>query len=162
MNSIIDCQTSSMASIQFPVQSEKVIRVTYPTNERIDSRFNILGDDSVLLKYFNPHIAMITTVSPPEAIENPSICDTLAATNALHLNNNNNNNNISNDDERICQLQITVVDTVSAKVIYRLSHEHANGPVHSTIIENMLVYSYWNTKVRDRRRSRIHTVHLYI
>jgi hypothetical protein len=33
------------------------------------------GDDSVLLKYLNPNLLAVATVSPPEAATNKSVCD---------------------------------------------------------------------------------------
>lgn len=98
------------------------------------------GDDSVMMKYVNPHMALIVTQTPPEAVTNPSICET------------------PSPEQVKCRLQVTVLDTVSAKVIYRIFHDHGVGPIHSVIIENYLVYSYKNYKAK---RTELSSIGLY-
>ncbi len=41
-------------------------------------------------------------------------------------------------------LTITLLDTVNAKVLHRITHESAAEPVHAVVYENNVVYSYWS------------------
>jgi len=46
----------------FDPSMEKIVGVTYPQrNEVIHSPATILGDDSLLLKYLNPHLCVVVT-----------------------------------------------------------------------------------------------------
>ena len=43
-------------------RDERILEVVYPTvGDVIDKRFSVLGDDSILLKYLNPHVALVLT-----------------------------------------------------------------------------------------------------
>mmetsp|Transcript_6042 Transcript_6042/g.10019 ORF Transcript_6042/g.10019 Transcript_6042/m.10019 type:complete len:148 (-) Transcript_6042:1219-1662(-) len=55
---------SSSISSSSSIGGERIVDVTYP-NQRaaVHSRLSVLGDDSVLVKYLNPRIALITTIS---------------------------------------------------------------------------------------------------
>lgn len=121
-----------LASLAFVPEVEKILSVTYPTlGDSIDSRFTILGDDSILLKYLNPHIALILT--------------------ATNINDKSSSNETST-------LYATVVDTISAKVIYRIAHESGSGPVNAVIVENSIVYTYWNSLAK---RTELSSIALY-
>ena len=148
-----------MSSAVFPSDSEAIIDVNYPsTHDVIDKRFNVLGDDSVLLKYLNHHAVLVATVSPPEAKNDPRICDAPVVASSIDTPPVDGNTSESGSGSVgvgstgvgvgvECKLYVTLLDTVSAKIIYRIQHDHGAGPVHSTLVENILVYTYWNTKV---------------
>jgi hypothetical protein len=146
---LVHCAGVPVASSHF-ADSEAIVDIAYPTHDRVNSRFNVLGDDSVLLKYTNPNIVMVTTVSPPEASSDPSICDTTPTTHGSPSDAAVAGMTIGTGigSAGTCKMKVTVIDTVSAKVVYRIVHENAVPPAHSTVVENTLVYTYWNTKVR--------------
>jgi hypothetical protein len=156
-----ECSAAAVASIRFAEDTEKIVSVTYPSpyDER-DKRFNVLGDDSVLLKYINHHVVLVASLSPAEAAENPAACENMqlstvnqaSQTEEVVDHNGDQTNTSAVLGSTECKLHITLLDTVSAKVVYRLQHEHATGPVHSALIENYLVYSYWNAKVNFMSR----------
>jgi len=59
--------SSLVGDIFFPPDQEKIVSVTYPSPEEVvQSPVTILGDDALLLKYLNPHLAVIITEVTPE------------------------------------------------------------------------------------------------
>lgn len=122
-----------LASLAFSPEIEKVLSVTYPTlMETVDKRFTVLGDDSILLKYLNPHIALVITETKI-------------------INDEKSSNQTST-------LYATVIDTVSAKVIYRIEHDSGAGPVHAVFVENAIIYTYWNSLAK---RTELSSIALY-
>jgi len=89
--------------------------------EKVNSPAEILGDDSLLLKYLNPHLVAVVTEGALAAPNNASDASTA--------------------------LYVSLVDTVSARVLHRVQHVTASGPASIVMSENWVVYSYWNTKV---------------
>ena len=83
------------------------------------------GDDSLLLKYQYPHLAVVVT-------SNTSSC------NAPPLSWNSD----------VSQLTVTLVDTVSARVVYRSVILEGSAPVHVQLLDHRLLVTYWNKKVK--------------
>ena len=133
-------KVTEVASAAFESNSEMIVSVTDPIpGDPLNSRQTTLGDDSLLLKYLNTHTALIATVSPPEAAQpyyNPK------------------------DDEEASNLKVhlTLLDTVSAKVIYRTSLDSAAAPVHALLVENTIIVTYWNAKAK---RCELSSIALY-
>ena len=126
-----------IASAVFEPKSEKIVTVVGALpGDPVHSRYTTLGDDSLLLKYLNTHVMLIASVSPPDAAEAYFSAqeDRAAAEIRLHL---------------------TLVDVVSAKVIYRGSLESATAPVHAIIVENSIVVTFWNAKAKRCEMSSI-------
>jgi hypothetical protein len=108
---MIACPYNEVASAVFPAD-EQIISVTYKTpGDAVLSRVSTLGDQSLLLKYLNPHAA---TVVSRTALED--------------------------------SLVVTVVDTVSARILYRGVVPAGSEPVNVVMIENHVVVTYWNSK----------------
>lgn len=42
---------------------------------------------------------------------------------------------------------LSLVDTITGKIIMRIEQENAAAPIHSLIMENHVVVTYWNSKV---------------
>lgn len=54
----------------FPPDQEKIVSVAYPSpDEVVQSPVTILGDDALLLKYLNPHLAVIVTEATQEYLK---------------------------------------------------------------------------------------------
>lgn len=95
----------------------------------------ILGDDSLLTKYLNPHLLLVATerprgALPTEAGEQPSGPE----------------------------VDVALLDGVTGRVVHRGNHPHARGPVHAAIIEHSVYYTYENTKTE---RNEIRSLALY-
>lgn len=119
---------------------ESIVAVTYLNPaDTIHSKVSILGDDSVLLKYVNRNVILVSTISPPEAAREDYF------------------DNLSNADAT-SYLTLHLVDVISGNVIKRIVHEAAVKPVNVVMVENMIVVSYWNSKAR---RAEVSTTALY-
>ena len=153
--------------------SGKIISVAYPSPvETIQSPASIMGDDSLLLKYLNPHLVVIVSQEYEQDVKsfenNPP--DFMMAENAAK--SSKKPQGVSKPGESspaVTQtppsLFITLVDTVSAKVLHRISHADASGhpdiglnEIPVVISENWIAYSYWNHRTK---RSEIGVLTLY-
>jgi len=130
------CTISSLASSIFNEMNALnfLSNIQYSSNN-LDivsgfKRAEVLGDDSILLKYINPGIKLIISKS-------------------FTVNNSSNYEAI---------VIITLIDAVSAKIIARINIEDAADPIHSNIIENNILISYWNLKFK---RNEILSVNLF-
>lgn len=149
---------------------EKVVSVTYPQrNEVVQSPVTILGDDSLLLKYLNPHVCVVVTEATEEFInqmENES--DDLV--NSLESSQNQNgatkkkptgvtkagdDTSTTKKVATIPTLFVNVIDTVSGQILHRASHSHASLGAMSTVTnvpvvisENWIIYAFTNVKSR--------------
>jgi hypothetical protein len=56
------------------------------------------------------------------------------------------------------QLTLTLIDSVSLRILYRAALTQGEEPVHTVIIENFVVVTYWNTKAQ---RGEMSTIALY-
>lgn len=149
-----------VASNVFDPQTERIVSVTYPTSgDAIDRRFNVLGDDSILLKYLNPNIVLVITES---VVGKQQEDETSAAAATASMSNGDQSTTTTSNSAGVPRqtqtLHANIFDTVSGKVVYRISHEGGTAPVQAALIENMCVYSYWNAQAR---RTEISTVALY-
>jgi hypothetical protein len=121
-----------ITNVLFNKNYENIISVAYPNNEDvIDKRYSTLRDDSILLKYLNPHSVLIITAAKTTS-------------------------DISEEEKSI--LNVYYIDTISGKIIYRTSHEFGSAPVRSVVVENMCIYSYWNS---NAKRSELSSIVLY-
>lgn len=131
---------------------ERIVKVTYPLrDEIIQTMTTILGDNSLLLKYINPHLAVIVTV-----VDDASSKTSLAA--AIEQSRGAGpkrkpvgagdaaDNAAEKPDEIVSNLFVNLVDTVSGRVLHRASHANAdvNQPVTALISENWVIYSFTN------------------
>ncbi|GLD92016.1 hypothetical protein PINS_up000549 [Pythium insidiosum] len=85
----------------------------------IDSSVTITGDDSLLLKYLNPHMFGLATLAT-ETVEGGQKSSSV--------------------------LYMSLVDAVSGRIIHRVRHVHGSEPVRMVQSENWVVYSFWNSK----------------
>lgn len=148
---------------------EKVVSVTYPQrNEVVQSPVTILGDDSLLLKYLNPHICVIVTEATEEYInqmENGSndLVNSLESSQNLNGTTKKKPTGVTKTEDdasttkkvaTIPTLFVNVIDTVSGQVLHRASHSHASLGAMSTvnvpvvISENWIIYAFTNVKSR--------------
>jgi len=125
------------ASAAFSPSTERIVVATHPAlHDPINSRSIILGDDSVLLKYSNPHTLLVATVSPPAAAfpyYNPK----------------------DDAEASAIRLHVSLIDSVSARIIYRGTIESGSAPVHAVLVENNLVVTYWNAKAKRTELSSV-------
>jgi ER membrane protein complex subunit 1 len=53
-------------------------------------------------------------------------------------------------------LTLWLVDTVSGRLLHRLQHQGAAGPVHCVVSENNVVCTHWSAKARRTEVSALH------
>ena len=134
---------------------ERIVKVAYPVRDEIvQSMSTVLGDDSLLLKYINPHVAVIVTMSgeqpgPPGTLAKAATkVQTPKKRKPVGAGDTANTNASENDE--MPNMFVNVVDSVSGRVLYRASHANADeaSPVAAVISENWIVYSFVNQKTR--------------
>lgn len=152
----------SMGTTSFP--DEKIVTVGYPNREEVvQSPCNALGDQSLLLKYINPHLFVVVTASST-AGDDPYT--SLMKTNKEQKRKPAGvtppvgTEPASNPPEEIPNLFVNVVDSVSGRVIHRASHASAAlKPAPSVVIsENWIIYTFANERTR---RTEIGVLSLY-
>lgn len=130
---------------------EKIVSVAYPTrHEAIQSPCSVLGDDSLLLKYLNPHIAVFMTekISPDNE---DKIVSAMYQSNRKPIGATDESDSIeASTSIAKPNLFVNVVDTVSGHILYRISHTNAaDFPKPQAVIsENWIFYTYGNSKTR--------------
>jgi hypothetical protein len=131
-----------VASSTLDPAQERIVDVTYPSaQDAIHVRHSILGDDSVLVKYLNPHVVLITSISAADRSAPLSAGEEAAAT-------QEGGEGDSSAAAAEGTLYWTLLDTVTGKVVLRLHQDSGGLPVHSVLVENNIVSTYWNSKVR--------------
>ncbi|RWS21769.1 hypothetical protein B4U80_04341 [Leptotrombidium deliense] len=100
--------------------------------EHVHSQGRVLGDRSVLYKYLNPNL-MVVTIEGTDST-------------------------ISEFGKKSSFITIHLIDAVNGNVIYSAVHKRSRGPVFVVHSENSVVYSYYNEK---SRRTEISSLELY-
>lgn len=156
----------------FDPKMERIVNVAYPQrNEVIQSPFTILGDDSLVLKYLNPHLCVIVTEATEEYMEEVEMnsSEVFEALNSLDSNrskakkkpagvtiSSEESSKLPKQASTIPTLFVNIVDTVSGQVLHRTSHSHTSlgavstVPSHVPVVisENWIVYAFSNQKSR--------------
>jgi hypothetical protein len=148
---------------------ERLVQAVYPTrDEVVQSPCSVLGDDSLLLKYLNPHLAVLITVRDNSFDEEQDPFDAalkkakqeadlkqkkkpvgVTPKGASKQGDSTTADGTTKEDEP--NLFVNVVDTVSGRVLYRASHANAATSarnIKAVISENWIVYSFVNAKTR--------------
>ena len=113
-----------------PPQERIVNSAGSPLKEVVSSPVRIRGDDSLLLKYLNPHtVALMTVREEADADARLTAAGKIGGFAAS-------------------QAVLYVVDTVSGRTLHRVVHEHGAAPVHIVQTENWVVYTLWNSKAK--------------
>mmetsp|Transcript_15598 Transcript_15598/g.25261 ORF Transcript_15598/g.25261 Transcript_15598/m.25261 type:complete len:488 (-) Transcript_15598:63-1526(-) len=136
---------------------EKIVQVAYPMrHEKVQSMSTILGDNSLLLKYINPHMAVVVTMVMDEDDQS----ETKLAT-ALEKANKKprkpagagtpeDTPDTSTSAHALPNMFVNLVDTVSGRVLHRTSHSNVDETKDVSVIvtENWVIYTFVNAKSR--------------
>ena len=140
-----------VGSTAFP--GEEILAVAYPPREEvIQSPCNVLGDDSLLLKYLNPHMSVILTMGVSsgtgEEEEFPLKPAKKGGQKRKPVGVTQPGEATKTEDK--ANFFVNVVDTVSGRVLYRASHANALlSPRPSVLVsENWVFYTFTNGKTR--------------
>ena len=134
---------------------ERIVKVAYPIrDEIIQTMTTILGDDSLLLKFINPHLAVIITVAD-EGLSKTNLAASMEKSQGAGPKRKPAGVGdavaaVEKGTEVVSNLFVNLVDTVSGRVLHRASHANADVKpgVTALISENWVIYSFVNAKSR--------------
>ncbi|XP_057522936.1 uncharacterized protein LOC130802853 [Amaranthus tricolor] len=110
-------------SIILPSDSEKIIATAArKTNEVVHTQAKVMADRDVMYKYISKNLLFVATVAPKAAGEIGSVTP----------------------DE--AWLVVYLIDTVTGRILHRVTHHGAQGPVRAVFSENWVVYHYFNLR----------------
>ncbi|KAK9142696.1 hypothetical protein Syun_012096 [Stephania yunnanensis] len=110
-------------SIVFPSESEKIIAATTrKLNEIVHTQAKVLADQDVMYKYISQNLLFVATVAPKAAGEIGS----------------------ANPEES--WLVAYLIDSITGRILHRVTHPACQGPVHAVFSENWVVYHYFNLR----------------
>lgn len=115
--------TRDLWSIVFPSESEKILAtVTRKLNEVVHTQAKVITDQDVMYKYVSKNLLFVATVAPKATGEIGSVTPEES------------------------WLVVYLIDTVTGRIIYRMTHHGTQGPVHAVFSENWVVYHYFNLR----------------
>ncbi|XP_024314379.1 ER membrane protein complex subunit 1 isoform X2 [Brachypodium distachyon] len=115
--------TKELWSIVFPSDAERIaISETRKLNEVVHTQAKISADQDVMYKYVSKNLVFVATVSPKAAGEIGSAAPEEAS------------------------LVAYLIDAVTGRILHRVTHHGAQGPVHAVVSENWVVYHYFNLR----------------
>jgi len=138
---------------------ETIVKVAYPMrHEDMQSMSTILGDNSLLLKYINPHMAIVVTMLSDG--KDQSITEVATALEEEGKTEPRKPTGAGAPGSSIApqhpagvelpNMFVNLVDTVSGRVLYRQSHSNIDSKKKVSVVvsENWVVYTYVNAKTR--------------
>lgn len=115
--------TKELWSIVLPSESEKIATVTTrKLNEIVHTQAKVVADQDVMYKYISKNILFVATVSTKASGE------------------------IGSATPEEAWLIAYLIDTVSGRILHRVTHQGAQGPIHAVMSENWVVYHYFNLR----------------
>ena len=160
----------------FDPSQEKIINVAYPRRgEVVQSPSTVLGDESLLLKYLNPHLVVVVTEATPTFFSDVIPDDGEEISNGFYNLLVGGDDTSSSKQKRkplgaakpgegppssltntaTPSLFVTLVDSVSGQILHRVSHSHADNNdqldrtnVPLVVSENWVVYTFFNQRTR--------------
>ncbi len=157
----------------FDPSQEKIINVSYPRRgEVLQSPSTVLGDESLLLKYLNPHLVVVVTEATPTFFSEIKPDADEESANAFYNSLSTGSStqhmrkplgaakpgegppNVSNTAAP--SLFVSLVDSVSGQILHRVSHSHVDSAdelseannVPVVVSENWVVYTFFNQRTR--------------
>ena len=150
----------SIGTTSFP--EETIVAVAYPNREEtIQSPSNALGDQSLLLKYINPHLFVVVTTSDAPADPYNSLLKKNKEQKRKPAGvTPTSETSPAAGTEDVPNLFVNVVDSVSGRVIHRASHANASTQTTPKVVisENWIIYTFLNERTR---RTEIGVLSLY-
>ncbi|XVF48572.1 hypothetical protein PTKIN_Ptkin03bG0201300 [Pterospermum kingtungense] len=115
--------TRELWSIVFPSESEKIIAtVARKLNEVVHTQAKVIADQDVMYKYISRNLLFVATVAPKGSGEIGSVTPEES------------------------WLVAYLIDTVTGRILHRVTHHGSQGPVHAVFSENWVVYHYFNLR----------------
>ncbi|KAJ0962597.1 hypothetical protein J5N97_027719 [Dioscorea zingiberensis] len=115
--------TKELWSIIVPSESERIATIaTRKMNEVVHTQAKVIADQEVMYKYISKNLVFVATVSPKAAGE------------------------IGSATPEEASLVAYLIDAVSGRILHRVTHQGAQGPIHAVVSENWVVYHYFNLR----------------
>lgn len=116
-------ETRVLWSIIFPMESEKIIAaVSRKQNEVVHTQAKVTSEQDVMYKYISKNLLFVATVAPKAS------------------------GHIGSADPDEAWLVVYLIDTITGRILHRMTHHGAQGPVHAVLSENWVVYHYFNLR----------------
>lgn len=116
-------KTRELWSVSFPSELEKIVATaTKMLDEVVHTQTKVLTDQEVLYKYVRKNVLFVVTVAPRAA------------------------GPIGTTAPEEAWLVAYLIDTVTGRILYRVTHQGMQGPVHAVFNENWVVYHYFNLR----------------
>ncbi|KAL8526206.1 hypothetical protein ACS0TY_015431 [Phlomoides rotata] len=110
-------------SIVFPSETEKIVATaTRSLNEVVITQAKVTADQEVMYKYISKNLLFLATVVPKAVGPIGSVTP----------------------DES--SMVVYVIDTVTGRILHRVTHHGSQGPIHAVFSENWIVYHYFNLR----------------
>ncbi|KAI4337487.1 hypothetical protein L6164_015897 [Bauhinia variegata] len=117
-------------SIVFPSESERIITTTRrKLNEVVHTQAKVMTDQDVMYKYISKNLLFVANVAPKARGE------------------------IGTATPEESWLVIYIIDTVTGRILHRMTHHGCQGPVHAVFSENWVVYHYFNLRAHRHEMS---------
>ncbi|KAG8084794.1 hypothetical protein GUJ93_ZPchr0010g8563 [Zizania palustris] len=115
--------TKELWSIIFPSDAERIaVSETQKMNEVVHTQAKIIADQDVMYKYLSKNLVFVATLSPKATGE------------------------IGSAAPEESWLVAYLIDAVTGRILHRVTHHGAQGPVHAVVSENWVVYHYFNLR----------------
>ncbi|KAL7164439.1 hypothetical protein ACSBR2_040368 [Camellia fascicularis] len=115
--------TRDLWSIVLPSESEKIVAtVTRKSNEMVHTQAKVMAEHDVMYKYVSKNLLFVATVAPK-------------AIGGIGL--------VTPEES---WLIVYLIDTVTGRILHRMTHHGSQGPVHAVFSENWVVYHHFNLK----------------
>ncbi|GMH10806.1 hypothetical protein Nepgr_012647 [Nepenthes gracilis] len=115
--------TRGLWSIVLPLDSEKIIATaTRKSNEVVHTQAKAMSDQDVMYKYISKNVLFVATVAPKAAGRIGSVTP----------------------DES--WLVVYLINTVTGRILHRMTHLGSQGPVNAVFSENWVIYHYFNLR----------------
>ncbi|CAI0441349.1 unnamed protein product [Linum tenue] len=122
--------TRSIWSIVFPSESEKIIKTsTRKLNEVVHTQAKVVADQDAMFKYISKNLLFVATVAPKAS------------------------GDIGSSTPEESWLIVYLIDTITGRILHRMTHHGAQGPVEAVVSENWVIYHYFNLRAHKYEMS---------
>ncbi|KAJ6793419.1 ER membrane protein complex subunit 1 [Iris pallida] len=116
-------KSKDLWSVVLPSESEKIATIaTRKANEVVHTQAKVIADQDVMYKYISKNILFVASVAPKATGEIGSVTPEEA------------------------WLVIYLIDAVTGRILHRVTHQGAQGPICAVMSENWVVYHYFNLR----------------
>ncbi|CAA0830353.1 catalytics [Striga hermonthica] len=110
-------------TIVLPSESETIIATaTRSSNEVVHTQAKVTADQEVMYKYTSKNVLFLATITPKAVGPIGSVTP---------------------DESSVV---VYVIDTITGRILHRMTHHGSQGPVHAVFSENWVVYHYFNLR----------------